>query len=114
MPEPEAAPPPNAPGSVNGTKLLHALVWPVLILLALVIISSIGVVAVALFTHIEPTSTIARMIGEGRSLTRMAAVVVITPLIGVLCLTDKVEGSAAIAALSAIAGYVLGSSTGQQ
>ena len=43
----------------------------------------------------------------------MIAVLVIVPAIFGLALVDKVEGAAALAALSAIAGYVLASSAGK-
>jgi hypothetical protein len=89
------------------------MVWPVLLLLSLVIVSSIGLVLVAFFTQVEPTSSVARMISENRGLMRLMAIVIIAPLIGVLTILDRVEGSAAVAALSAIAGYILGGTNSQ-
>jgi hypothetical protein len=48
---------------------------------------------------------------EGRIISRAIALFLIIPSIALLCLQDKIHGDAALAALSAIAGYILGSST---
>jgi hypothetical protein len=47
------------------------------------------------------------MVEDERSGTGRALVVIV-PSIGVLTILERVEGSAAVAALSAIAGYILG------
>jgi len=45
---------------------------------------------------------------EGRIVQRSVVLFLIVPTIAVLCMQDKISGEAALAALSAIAGYVLG------
>jgi hypothetical protein len=42
----------------------------------------------------------------------LVALILVIPSIVALTILDKVEGSAALAALSAVVGYILGSSTG--
>jgi hypothetical protein len=79
--------------------------WPVLILLALILLLSIGLVAVAFFA---PVGEVGKIVGEAHGVTRLVALVVIVPLLGALAILDKIEGPVAAAALSGIAGYVLG------
>jgi hypothetical protein len=45
---------------------------------------------------------------EGRVVSRGIVLFLIVPTIAVLCVQDKITGEAALAALSAIAGYILG------
>lgn len=88
----------------NGPRFLQAVAWPALILLGLLVATSVSVVVVAFLLPVE----YGKLLGETRALTRLVAIVVIVPLIGVLAILDKIEGAATIAALSAIAGYILG------
>jgi hypothetical protein len=99
--------PPLLPG--NGTRLLLRLTWPIMLLLIVILTVSIGLVAlpIVLAPHSE-LAQITSTVAEGHSIARLAALIIIVPAICVLSLLDKVNGSAAIAALSAIAGYVLG------
>jgi hypothetical protein len=48
---------------------------------------------------------------EARIIQRGIVLFLIVPTIALLCLQDKISGEAALAALSAIAGYILGGST---
>ena len=52
-------------------------------------------------------STIAKMI-EGRIISRAIVLILIIPIIAILCVQERITGEAALAALSAIAGYILG------
>jgi hypothetical protein len=52
---------------------------------------------------------LAHAIIEGRVIARSVALLLIVPAIVLLTLVDKVSGEAALAALSAIAGYLLAS-----
>ena len=45
---------------------------------------------------------------EGRIVSRAIVLFLIVPTIAILCVRDKISGEAALAALSAIAGYILG------
>jgi hypothetical protein len=94
----------------NGAKLIAAVAWPVLMLLALIMLSTMGLVAGAFFA---PVGEVGKIIGEAHGITRLVAIIVIVPLIGVLSILERIEGAAAVAALSAIAGYALGSTGGQ-
>jgi hypothetical protein len=77
-----------------------------LTLLALVMLSTMGLVAAAFFA---PAAEVGKIIGEAHGITRLVALIVIVPLIGVLAILERIDGAAAVAALSAIAGYALGS-----
>jgi hypothetical protein len=52
-------------------------------------------------------SAVGKMI-EGRIISRAIVLFLIIPTITILCVRDKISGEATLAALSAIAGYVLG------
>jgi hypothetical protein len=95
--------------SDNGKQILRDLMWPVLVLLGLVLVSSIGLVIAAFFA---PASDLGRVLGEAHAVSRLVALILVIPSIVALTILDKVEGSAALAALSAVVGYILGSSTG--
>jgi hypothetical protein len=93
----------------NGGKLTLHLYWPVLVLLLLIVGSSIGLLALAFWVVPGADAPkLAGVIAQGNSITRVMSLVIVVPAIALLALLDKVEGAAAIAALSAIAGYVLG------
>jgi hypothetical protein len=101
--------PPPPPIAGNGSRILLQLSWPVLILLTIILGLSIGLVALPMFlSPSEHVSEISGLVAEGRSIARIVALVIIVPAICLLSLLDRIHGSAAIAALSAIAGYVLG------
>jgi len=51
--------------------------------------------------------TVQQMI-EGRIVARAIVLFLIIPTITILCVYDKISGEAALAALSGIAGYILG------
>jgi ABC-type transport system involved in cytochrome c biogenesis permease subunit len=102
--------------SDNGPALSHVLVrqlsWPALALLVIVYILSIAIVAVPFL--VAPSSEVAQVaiaIARGNGVVRLVALIILVPAIGTLALLDKVNGSAAIAALSAIAGYCFGSTS---
>jgi hypothetical protein len=103
------------PGAVgNGPPLSHELVrqlsWPALALLLIIYILSVGFVVVPFV--VAPSNEIAQMalaIAKGNGVVRLVALTILIPAIVILSLLDKVNGSAAIAALSAIAGYCFGS-----
>jgi hypothetical protein len=105
---------PGASG--NGPPLSHELVrqlsWPALSLLVIIYVLSIAIVVVPFI--VAPSSEIAQIalaIARGNGVVRLVALTILIPAIVILSLLDKVNGSAAIAALSAIAGYCFGSTT---
>jgi hypothetical protein len=104
---PHPAEEPPAPG--NGGRILRAVAWPVSLLLAAILLTSVGLVLVVAFGG---STDIARLIGEAHAINRLVALILIVPSIVLLAETSKVEGAAAIAALSGIAGYVLGGTSG--
>jgi hypothetical protein len=50
---------------------------------------------------------------EGRIISRGIVLFLIVPTIAILCVQEKISGEAALAALSAIAGYILGAGNAQ-
>jgi uncharacterized membrane protein len=86
------------------------LIWAALGLVAVLIMVSGAITFGAVFFAPGSDTTAGQMI-EGRIISRAIALFLIIPSIALLCLQDKIHGDAALAALSAIAGYILGSST---
>jgi hypothetical protein len=107
MPEPEKP----AGCTLNGNRTILRLLWPGLLLLLTVIIGCIGIIAVPIALHPAESATYVRSLADGHAIARIVALVVVVPAIALLALLDKINGAAAIAALSAIAGYVLGGTT---
>jgi hypothetical protein len=92
----------------NGKHVLQFLIWPVVALLGLLVLTSAGMVATAL---LSPAGELGKMLSQAHAVSRLVALVVIVPSIVALAILDKIEGPVAATALSAIAGYVLGSNT---
>jgi hypothetical protein len=84
------------------------LIWAAFAAVALLVLIAGLVVAGAIFFAPSSDATVRQMI-EGRIISRGIALFLIIPTIALLCLQDKIHGDAALAALSAIAGYILGS-----
>jgi hypothetical protein len=83
------------------------LLWAALgVLVLLVMVSALAVFG-SIFFAPGSDSTVKEMI-EGRIIARAIVLFLIIPIIAVLCAADKITGEAALAALSAIAGYILG------
>lgn len=109
-PAPEPKPPPFG----NGSRILIALAWPAALLFAVIATAGAALIIVAFVeASAETVHSLAAVMARGQVFGRMIAVLVIVPAIFGLALVDKVEGAAALAALSAIAGYVLASSAGK-
>jgi hypothetical protein len=90
----------------NGHRLLQILAWPAAALLGLIVLVSVALVAVA---FLSPAGTeLGKLMNEAHAISRLVALVVIVPLLGILTILDKIDGPVAATALSAIAGYVLG------
>jgi hypothetical protein len=96
----------------NGGRILLAILWPGLALLAVIMVASTAMVVGISVASGAGAGDIGKIIGEAHSISRLVALIVIVPVIMMLTLLDKIQGSAAIAALSAIAGYVLGGTAG--
>lgn len=60
------------------------------------------------------TDTTVRAMIEGRIVQRSIVLFLVVPTIAILCVQGKISGEAALAALSAIAGYVLGGVSASQ
>jgi hypothetical protein len=103
---------PAEPGmpSTNGARLITAMVWPTIILLGLIMMSSAAIVAAAFFS---PAGELGKLLGQAHAISRLVALVIIVPSLVVLTILDKCTGEVAATALSAIAGYILGSTGGQ-
>jgi hypothetical protein len=96
----------------SSAHLIKAVAWPVTMLLGLIMLSSIILIVTAFVVPGEAAHNISKILGEVHGITRLVALIVIVPLIGALAILERVSGEAAVAALSAIAGYTLGSTSG--
>ena len=85
----------------------NRMVWAVFGMLLLLVVVSGGIVFGSIFFSPGSDSAVREMI-EGRIIARAIVLFMIIPTIAVLCAQDKITGEAALAALSAIAGYILG------
>jgi hypothetical protein len=83
------------------------LIWAAFGMVAVLVVVTGLLVFGSLFLSPSSDATVKTMI-EGRIIQRGVVLFLIVPVIAVLCVNDKISGEAALAALSAIAGYVLG------
>ena len=85
------------------------MIWPVIAVSMGMLLAFVGLV-VALFAEMprDRVGQIVQTMVETHAVGRGIALFLIVPTIAVLAALDKINGAAAIAALSAIAGYVLG------
>lgn len=93
----------------NHDRLLWAAFSMVAVLVAVTGLLVFG----SLFFSPGTDATVRSMI-EGRIVQRSIVLFLIVPTIAILCVQDKISGEAALAALSAIAGYVLGGVSSNQ
>jgi sorbitol-specific phosphotransferase system component IIC len=77
----------------------------VLAVLGLLVAMTISTVAFG--TLFASEATVKTMI-EGRIVTRAIVLFLVVPVIAILCAQERISGEAALAALSAIASYILG------
>jgi hypothetical protein len=86
------------------------LLWAAFVAVAVLVVMTGLLVFGAIFYAPGADATVNQMI-EARIIQRGIVLFLIVPTIALLCLQDKISGEAALAALSAIAGYILGGST---
>jgi len=84
-----------------------ASLWPVFAVLGILVLMAGTVVVGSLFA---PPEIVKAMIG-GHIISRGVVVFLIIPTIAILCMQERISGEAAVAALSSIAGYILGGVT---
>ena len=97
------------PHDVN--PLARTLIWAVAFVIA-ALMFSVGAALVALAVYSpQEAEHVGVAIMENRAISRGLSIFLIVPSIVTLALTERVSGEAAIAALSAIAGYTLASAT---
>jgi len=84
-----------------------ASLWPLFAVLAILMVMTATIVLAGVFA---PSETIRAMI-DGRIVSRGIVLFLIIPIIAILCVQERISGEAAISALSAIAGYILGGTT---
>lgn len=87
----------------------RALIWAALIFLMLTMVLTL--VSVVLWAAPQPILDVIKPMIEGRVISRTICLFLIVPAVSGLTLLDKVSGDTAAAILSAIAGYILGSSS---
>lgn len=85
------------------------MVWPIVVVSLAMLLAVISLV-IALFVGVPPAESgrIIEAMVKSQAIGKAIALFLIVPTIAVLSAMDKINGAAAIAALSAIAGYVLG------
>lgn len=89
----------------------RALIWAALIFLLLMLTMVLTLVSVVLWAAPQPILDVIKPMIEGRVISRTICLFLIVPAVSGLTLLDKVSGDTAAAILSAIAGYILGSSS---
>jgi len=70
-----------------------------------------ALVAVILWANPQGVEGIIKPMIEGRTISRTIVLFLVIPAVSGLALLDKIDGATAASVLSAIAGYVLGSSS---
>lgn len=88
-------------------------IWATFAMVGVLTMVSGAVVFAGLFFSPGTDSTIKAMI-EGKIIQRAIVLFLIIPIIAILCIRERISGEAALAALSAIAGYILGGSQAGQ
>src|SRR4249920_19720 len=91
------------PGDGNDDRLI----WATFVMVGVLVAVTGVLVFGAIFYAPHSDTTVGKMI-EGRIISRAIVLFLIIPMIAILCLQDKISGEAALAALSAIFGYILG------
>lgn len=92
----------------NDDRRLDNVLWPVFAVLAILMLMT---AAMVVFGSIYASTDLVKTMIDGRIISRGIVLFLIVPTIAILTLQDKITGEAAIAALSAIAGYILGGTT---
>lgn len=82
-------------------------IWATFAMVGVLVVVSGGIVVGSLFLSPGSDKTVQLMV-EGRIISRAIVLFLIIPIIAVLCVRERISGEAALAALSAIAGYILG------
>lgn len=91
-----------------------AFAWPAALLILGISLAIAAVLIIAFVRTPEAIiADIAQSLSRAGAFRQIVALLIIVPAIVSLSMAGKVEGAAAIAALSAIAGYVLGSQVSQ-
>jgi hypothetical protein len=89
------------------------LIWAAFGMLAVLVTTTGLLVFGSIFFSPVSDNTVKSMI-EGRIIQRAVVLFLIVPVITILCVEGKITGEAALAALSAIAGYILGGTSAGQ
>ena len=83
------------------------LIWATFGVVAILVVVAGGLVFSSILLAPGTDKTMEAMI-EGRIISRAVTLFLIVPVITILAVENKITGEAALAALSAIAGYILG------
>lgn len=89
------------------------LLWAALGMVGLLVVVSGAIVFGSIFFSPGTDQTVRAMI-EGRIIARAIVLFMIIPVITILCAQERISGESALAALSAIAGYILGGAAAGQ
>jgi hypothetical protein len=102
----------NEATPANGALILLKLLWPGLVLLAVIMLGSVGLVLGIAVLGGNAPADVGKLIGEAHAISRLVLLLLVVPSLVVLTLLDKIDGPVTASALSAIAGYVLGGTSG--
>ena len=89
------------------------LLWAALGMVCLLVVTSGLLVFGSIFFTPSADATVKQMI-EGRIIARAIVLFLIVPIIALLCVEERISGESALAALSAISGYILGGAAANQ
>ena len=89
------------------------LIWAAFGMVVILVVVTGLLVFGSIFLAPGSDQTVKQMI-EGRIIARAIVLFMIVPTIAILCVQDKISGEAALAALSSIAGYILGGAAATQ
>ena len=88
------------------------LIWAAFGMVAVLVVVTGALVFGSIFFSPGSDRTVEQMI-EGRIVSRAVVLFLVIPTITILCVQERITGEAALAALSAIAGYILGGTQAQ-
>ena len=81
--------------------------WPIFAVLVVLLV----MVGVITFASLSAPPEITKAMIEQHTISRAVVIFLVVPTIAILCQQERISGEAAVAALSSIAGFILGGAT---
>ena len=102
---------PNGHGNGKTHLIERVVIWSAMLFLVILVGMVAALTAVILWANPQGITDVIKPMIEGRVISRTLVLFLIIPAVSGLALLDKIDGATAASVLSAIAGYVLGSSS---